>query len=136
MNSISVPYFANYFQLHNQVDINQKTNQRDCANDEFNEDILCLHCDTSITANKYKIIQHNNHHHTFANPSGKRYTLGCFSDAQNTKSIGRPTEEWSWFSGYAWTICLCANCNTHLGWRFDKPGEQSFFAFILDQLKS
>ncbi len=27
---------------------------------------------------------------------------------------GRPTAEYSWFKGYAWTIAVCANCGTHL----------------------
>ena len=29
-----------------------------------------------------------------------------------------PSEENSWFPGYAWTILLCGDCHGHLGWRF------------------
>lgn len=26
--------------------------------------------------------------------------------------------EYSWFPGYAWQIAQCADCQTHIGWRF------------------
>jgi cereblon len=31
---------------------------------------------------------------------------------------GRPTEQDSWFPGFAWTIVCCGRCYNHLGWRF------------------
>ena len=32
--------------------------------------------------------------------------------------LGAPSEQNSWFPGYAWTIVSCAHCDNHLGWRF------------------
>lgn len=31
---------------------------------------------------------------------------------------GRPSTQYSWFPGYAWTIAVCSACGEHLGWRF------------------
>ena len=33
---------------------------------------------------------------------------------------GRPTAEFSWFEGFAWTICRCARCGEHVGWMFSR----------------
>ncbi len=136
MSSVSVPFYVNFFEFDNHVDINKKTDYQNCINDDQDSTIICQNCETSITANQYKINRDRRHKHTFNNPLGEHYTIGCFSYAQNTLSIGKPTEEWTWFTGYTWTICVCANCDSHLGWYFDKSQEQSFFGFILDQLKS
>ncbi|XP_031843037.1 E3 ubiquitin ligase component cereblon [Nomia melanderi] len=29
-----------------------------------------------------------------------------------------PSTEYTWFPGYAWTIAMCKNCNSHMGWKF------------------
>ncbi|HXS18782.1 MAG TPA: hypothetical protein VN764_16400, partial [Polyangiaceae bacterium] len=29
------------------------------------------------------------------------------------------TAEFTWFSGYAWSIGSCAWCHAHIGWRFE-----------------
>jgi hypothetical protein len=31
---------------------------------------------------------------------------------------GTPTDEYSWFPGYSWTIATCKGCSEHLGWVF------------------
>ncbi|CAG2122987.1 unnamed protein product [Medioppia subpectinata] len=40
------------------------------------------------------------------------------SKTMNIVLIGRSSAEFSWFPGYAWTICRCARCNGHMGWKF------------------
>ena len=37
-----------------------------------------------------------------------------------------PTEEYSWFPAFSWTIASCANCGGHLGWVFwTKDGDEA-----------
>lgn len=44
------------------------------------------------------------------------------SSTVNTRTAGAPSEEFSWFPGYRWTVCVCARCSQHVGWRFDAGG--------------
>ena len=32
--------------------------------------------------------------------------------------LGQPSEEYSWFPGYAWVILNCKMCRGHMGWKF------------------
>jgi hypothetical protein len=36
---------------------------------------------------------------------------------------GAPTEEFTWFKGYAWQIFNCKRCGSHLGWRYTTKDE-------------
>ncbi|MGB5984318.1 MAG: cereblon family protein, partial [Desulfobacterales bacterium] len=78
------------------------------------------------------------HRHTFANPHGRVFEIGCFRDAPGCRVQGPALTEFSWFSGYAWRIALCGGCLSHLGWRFQGapsgiPGP-GFFGLILNHL--
>ncbi|XP_070558131.1 protein cereblon-like isoform X2 [Ptychodera flava] len=54
----------------------------------------------------------------YVNPGGYVHeTLTCYR-AQGLNLIGRPSTENSWFPGYAWTICQCRGCASHMGWKF------------------
>lgn len=33
--------------------------------------------------------------------------------------MGRPETYQCWYPGYAWTICSCGSCGSHLGWRYN-----------------
>ncbi|GAB0091622.1 protein cereblon [Sergentomyia squamirostris] len=58
--------------------------------------------------------------------------------------------EWSnyfsWFPGFSWKLCLCAQCGTHLGWMFEPietatesqafPSAEGFYAIILPSIIS
>lgn len=57
------------------------------------------------------------------------------------------SDHFSWFPGYKWRICLCANskCTRHLGWMFEPadnpeinslqaPSEQGFYALIVSDI--
>jgi hypothetical protein len=54
-----------------------------------------------------------------------------------------PTDEFTWFTGYSWTIATCMHCHEHLGWVFWKqqsdeagsPWEQSFLSLIVTRLR-
>ena len=74
----------------------------------------------------------------FSNPHGLVFEIVRLSTAKNLTLHGEPTTDASWFSGYAWTIALCAGCRTHLGWRYDAAMSgvtpASFFGLLRAEL--
>jgi cereblon len=56
----------------------------------------------------------------FVNPMGVVFQV---TTVRHVRGISldhyTPSEESSWFPGYAWTIAYCGVCHVHLGWRFD-----------------
>ena len=40
-------------------------------------------------------------------------------------TFGDPTDEYSWFPGYSWTVGTCGNCGQHMGWVFYDKLEES-----------
>jgi hypothetical protein len=75
------------------------------------------------------------HAHTFTNPHGIRFHIGCFADAPGCVASGEPTTYWSWFPGYAWQVENCRSCREHLGWLFEAPDRPAFHGLILDRLR-
>lgn len=73
------------------------------------------------------------HAHTFTNPHGLRFHIGCFSSATGCVVSSDPTTDWTWFPGYAWQVENCSSCGEFLGWRFRAPADE-FHGFILDRL--
>jgi len=71
--------------------------------------------------------------HTFANPHGYLFEIGCFGDAWGCAPASPPSSEFSWFKGYLWKIGVCRGCSTHLGWVFLSDVHR-FFGLILDKL--
>ena len=74
------------------------------------------------------------HQHTFANPHGVVFEIGCFKNATGCGYAGAATDEFSWFAGYSWRICFCSMCLTHPGWLFTSNAGDGFHAFILDRI--
>ena len=52
----------------------------------------------------------------FVNPSGYVHDVMAIRhiDAEKVMLLGRPSQEHSWFPGYAWTIANCGGCGSHL----------------------
>lgn len=73
------------------------------------------------------------HEHTFANPHGIIYRIGCFRNAPGCSVLPEEYKEFSWFDGFAWSHAMCSSCRTHLGWKYDRSGE-CFFGLVLDRL--
>jgi hypothetical protein len=71
--------------------------------------------------------------HTFRNPAGYSFHVIVFSQALGCKQVGPAVAQDSWFPGYAWQISVCEECETHLGWYFNKGGE-SFHGLIVTRL--
>lgn len=73
------------------------------------------------------------HEHTFANPAGFQFRIGCFSRATGCGTVGEPSTYWSWFPGHSWQVEHCTACGEHLGWLF-RADLQGFHGLILDRL--
>ena len=96
--------------------------------------ILCRLCRVIITSSERKISQAGKYEHTFVNPQGVVFTIGCYSAAPGTTVFGTPSREFSWFQGYSWRFAACSNCQEHLGWYFEKTAKEGFWGLIVNKL--
>jgi ribosomal protein L40E len=96
--------------------------------------IRCRQCHASITSGSRVIQKNGSHEHTFFNPHGIVFRIGCFSQAPGCLVNDRYTGEFSWFASHLWTFAICRQCYTHLGWHF--RGESgSFYGLIFARLE-
>lgn len=58
------------------------------------------------------------HEHTFVNPAGFSFHIGCFSAAPGCTHHGALEAAFSWFPGWSWQLAACARCGNHLGWLY------------------
>jgi hypothetical protein len=86
-----------------------------------------------ITAHERAIEVESRHRHTFFNPHGILFEIGCFSTAPGCINNGIPTTEFAWFPGFAWRFSSCARCERHLGWHFLSE-DNGFWGLILNRL--
>ena len=101
---------------------------------EEEEYILCRQCHQAITKPAEHIAMGGSHRHTFANPYGIVFEIGCFRSAEGCGYAGAPSDDFSWFAGYRWRVCFCTMCLTHLGWMFSQKAGDIFHGLILDRL--
>jgi len=94
---------------------------------------LCALCRRKITSEDQALEVNGLHRHTFFNPAGLVFEIGCFSDAQGCRPEGPPSTHFSWFAGTCWQIALCRGCDTHLGWLFQGT-EERFYGLIINRL--
>lgn len=95
--------------------------------------LRCRICGAIITHPSAAMPMQGAHRHVFSNPAGISYEIGCFSHAPGCVTAGAPTEEYTWFAGYAWSVALCGGCFNHIGWRYTDGGG-GFFGLILAML--
>jgi hypothetical protein len=96
--------------------------------------IVCRQCLHIITFATEQRIINGAHIHTFANPEGIIFEIGCYQEAQGCGYIGSASWEFTWFNGYAWRIAICRSCLAHLGWRFSGAGGHFFHGLITSRL--
>ncbi len=96
--------------------------------------IICRHCRKHITDESQRISVDGAHRHTFANPHGHVYDIGCFGSAVGCTGAGPAFDEFTWFRGYSWRVVICSGCSAHLGWLFQSSGDHHFYGLILDRL--
>ena len=101
---------------------------------EEEEYILCRQCRQALTRPADRIGVQGSHRHTFANPHGIVFDIGCFENVKGCGYAGAASDEFTWFAGYSWRVCYCAMCLTHLGWVFSAKGGHMFHGLILDKL--
>jgi hypothetical protein len=94
--------------------------------------LLCQQCHQIITSASEMIEVSGFYQHTFANPEGILFEIGCFRKAIGCWYIGPATEEFTWFKGLQWKVAVCSRCLIHLGWLYS--GNESFHGLILDRL--
>lgn len=96
--------------------------------------LLCRACLHPIARPEDRIRLQGLHVHTFANPHGIVYEIGCFQSAPGCGAIGPASDEFTWFSGHRWRVCICAACLVHLGWVFLSAAAGGFYGLIIDRL--
>ena len=96
--------------------------------------ILCRNCGHAITHPDEQTERDGAYHHTFANPHGIVYEIGCFQTADGCGTTGPATGEFTWFKGYRWQVAICRACLVHMGWLFVSESSDRFHGLILDQL--
>ena len=98
------------------------------------DELRCVACDHPITECAYRTDMMGAHEHTFVNPGGFAYAIGCFAAAPGCAYQGVPDPAFSWFPGWTWQIAVCARCRVHLGWIYRLAGQQ-FHGLILAALR-
>jgi hypothetical protein len=96
--------------------------------------IICRQCLNVVTSPAESRVIDGAHTHTFANPEGIVYEIACYRDAWGCGYVGPASSEFTWFAGYRWRIAVCANCLTHLGWRFASPDGHFFHGLISSRI--
>lgn len=100
---------------------------------ELDDTLRCAKCQHEVTAGRFAIEVDGAHAHTFRNPGGWSYRIGCYAEAGGAVPSGQATDEHTWFPGFAWRFAHCQGCSTHLGWWFVGPG-RAFAGLILARL--
>jgi hypothetical protein len=71
-------------------------------------------------------------------PKRRRIVTDTICDRIETK-FEEPTDEYSWFPSYSWTIASCLRCHEHLGWVFwqlnSGEWEREFISLIVTRLR-
>ena len=98
------------------------------------EPIVCAACGEKITTRSERIAQDGSHEHSFVNPAGIIYRIGCFRSAPGCREAGELTGDWSWIPGYDWRYAICGSCAEHLGWACRGASGSTFRGLILPRL--
>lgn len=96
--------------------------------------IYCRQCLELISRQDHRIEVQGAHRHTFANPHGVIFEIGCFLSAEGCLTSGPSTRDFSWFKGFSWQVAVCRGCLLQMGWLFSSAGAEAFYALILNRL--
>jgi hypothetical protein len=101
-----------------------------------NEDqwVVCRQCGQRLARSSNRAVVNGSHRHTFANPSGIVFEIGCYVGVTGCSNAGPPSMEFTWFAGHSWRIAICGSCLAHLGWMFASQQGSSFHGLILDRI--
>jgi len=111
--------------------VKEETREKESDREKY---LLCRQCHQVITSPTERITVQGSHQHTFANPHGVIYEIGCFRHVIGCGYAGPASDEFSWFKGFSWKIAVCNMCLTHMGWFFISHSSESFNGLIIDRL--
>ena len=77
---------------------------------EEEEYILCRQCHQAITKPADRIAMQGSHAHTFANPHGIVFEIGCFRNVRGCGYAGVASDDFSWFAGTVAGGFVSATC--------------------------
>ncbi len=97
--------------------------------------LCCAGCGATVTHEGERIVMGGAHEHSFRNPAGLAFDIGCFARAPGCVGSGPSTSEHTWFPGYRWQVALCAACRAHLGWHFRSADGAPFHGLISARLR-
>ena len=96
--------------------------------------LFCAACSHVIGHVQDRIEVQGSFDHTCTNPFGVVHHFGCHREAPGCAIRGPSQAADSWFQGFHWRLALCANCNTHMGWLFERQDDH-FYGLILDRIQ-
>jgi hypothetical protein len=116
-----------------EIKSNEVKFQKDWQLKDFEaDDWLCALCLEKITSDKQRFFYQGKSEFQFTNPGGYNFHIITFSKTFSCVITTSPTLEYTWFPGYAWSICQCNSCNSHLGWQY--VNKLTFYGLIREQL--
>ena len=65
------------------------------------------------------------------NPHGFIHEIFTIRSAFHVIIVGSPVPADSWFPGYMWRLCICAECMLHLGWSYQNYTQDAIVFFGL-----
>jgi hypothetical protein len=101
---------------------------RDASNDEGDDSLRCGSCGFEIARRRDRIEMSGAHEHTFVNPAGAVFGIGCFREAAGCAEVGDEEATFTWFPGWSWQIAVCRR------WRF-RLAPDAFHGLILARLR-
>lgn len=101
---------------------------------QFRRRLVCRKCRLLITFVEAASSIRGQHEHTFCNPHGIVFHIGCYACAPGCEVHGPPSSQFAWFPGFLWQVCTCRNCGEHLGWCFTSASMTGFFGLITHKL--
>lgn len=97
----------------------QKRTQLAESTSKSQRKIRCASCHTHLSEWKHLVAVHQaTPFHKFTNPQGLVFRIFTVSHCLAIQNVSSPTTEHTWFSGYAWSVCICLGCGEHLGWSY------------------
>lgn len=97
------------------------------------EALVCCDCASIITFASEKIEINGAYNHSFANPHGLFFEIGCYKNAPGCAYSNESSNEFTWFRGFSWRVAVCRSCANHIGWLFSST-QSRFHGLISDKL--
>ncbi|VDN06981.1 unnamed protein product [Thelazia callipaeda] len=102
--------------------------------------LINVKSDRAIRSYNMTILNENQLVQVFQNTVPEEFDVITASSAE-VKLEGESSFDNTWWQNFEWTICVCPNCLSRLGWYFQSGNIQakshkSFFGLVLDYLIS